>query len=145
MENVIPRSCLFSAFALMDPLRQLKGRGRRESILAHLWASPPVIDVITTSLTCDFIYLFTAPGLLLPKHRSGETRGWVFLGFDFFFLFPRRVVCKLWSPKGAAALKITQDTRTALGRSLSAPVQRHLPECCCEWGSLSCKQSCPNF
>lgn len=107
LENVIPRSCLFSVFALMDQLRQLKGKGRRESILAQLWASPPVIHVITTSLTYDFIYLFTALGLFLLKHKSDETRvGFLGRGVDFFFLFPRQVVCKLWSPKGAAALKI---------------------------------------
>lgn len=92
---------LFAQFpVLIDKLRQLKGKGRRESILAHLWASPPVIHIIKTSLTYDFIYLFMVLGLFLLEHKSGEMR-------CVFFFFPRQVVCKLWSPKGAAALKIT--------------------------------------
>lgn len=54
--------------------------------------------------------------------------GFCVCGGVCLFVFPMQVVCKLWSPKGTAALKITQDARTGLGRSLSAPSPEASPE-----------------
>lgn len=96
MENVIPFFRLGVVcsvpFVLIDKLRQLKGKGRRELILAHLWASPPVIHVIKTFLTWHlFIYFLMVLGLFLPKYKSGEANffavvfGWVSL-LVFFLL-----------------------------------------------------------
>lgn len=45
-------------------------------------------------------------GLFLLKRKSGETS----------FFFSRQVVCKLRSPKGAAALKITEDGKNWFGK-----------------------------
>lgn len=45
-------------FVLIDKLRQLKGKGGRELILAHLRASPPVIHVIKTSLTWLYLFIY---------------------------------------------------------------------------------------